>query len=352
MEFGCRIGNNVFIEAAMNFDPNIPITTAVLMGLVAAAMWGTWFISLKYLDDYPVEAFYLTLFSTSMVLVWGAGFLLDGSALITNIRLVWQADPSRVYVTLVCGFVYVAGIFLSLHVIRLIGLALSQPLQASMNLIIGTVLSGLLGGIPQGLTAARMALALVLLLAAILLSMRAGSLRGQAEAVRSSAVEQRNTQQTTRTAILLLAAASLLAPAYSIGLSYGLTSITQPHGMAVMPFMAVLCTGAFLCALVICGTNLTLRKQWSMVWKAGFRVHKFGILSGLAHYGGNIIHTFATRNLSAVVAWPLGITAGLWTQMWGLAYGEFRGSPRRTYIYLFAGMACYILGALVISNLF
>ena len=81
--------------------------------------------------------------------------------------------------------------------------------------------------------------------------------------------------------------------------------------MAVMPFMAVLCSGAFVGSLLICGTILTARKQWGVFFAVGSKIHKLGILSGVAHYGGNIIHTFATRNLSAVVAWPLGLTPAI-----------------------------------------
>ena len=52
----------------MNLDPNLSNPIAIAMSLLAAFMWGTWFISLKYLGNYPLEAFYLTLFSTSFVL--------------------------------------------------------------------------------------------------------------------------------------------------------------------------------------------------------------------------------------------------------------------------------------------
>ncbi len=74
-------------------------------------------------------------------------------------------------------------------------------------------------------------------------------------------------------------------------------------------------------------------------------------MAGFAHYGGNIIHTYTTRNLSAVVSWPLGFTAGLWTSMWGLVYGEFKGSRRSAYGFLAAGMLCYLIGAFLIANL-
>jgi hypothetical protein len=189
------------------------------------------------------------------------------------------------------------------------------------------------------------------LLGAVLLSMLAGRIRtrAQTEGQIDTGLSQ-DPKEITR-AILLLALAALLVPTYTTALSFGLRSITQPAGLAVMPFMAVLCTGAFTSALLICGITLTVRKQWGVFKTHGFRTHILGVLSGLAHYGGNIIHTFATRSLSSVVAWPLGFTAGLWTQLWGLIYGEFKGAPKKSYLLLGGGVVCYLLGALIIANL-
>jgi hypothetical protein len=107
--------------------------------------------------------------------------------------------------------------------------------------------------------------------------------------------------------------------------------------------MAMLVTGAFVGSMLLSGGILTYKKQWSIVFKAPFSIHRWGIISGLAHYGGNIIHTYATAFLSSAVTWPLSITMGLWTQMWGLVFGEFKGSPRKAYAFLFLAIALYII---------
>ncbi len=336
----------------MNFDPSMSTGTAVILGLIAASMWGTWAITLKYLGEYPLEGFYIFLFITSMVLVWGVGFILDGSALISNLVNVWKDDPSRIIITFLCGAIYVGGMQFSLRVINIIGLSISQPLQTSINLIGGTLLSGLIGGLPEGMSIERVAIAIFFLFLAIFLTMKAGNTRNKAQEEKKIENGLSRDPKAIRKAIIWVIIGAAFVPAYSTALSYGLKSITQPNGMAVMPFMVVLCSGAFVGAIVICGTILTIQKKWHFLKKFGFKYHKYGILSGLAHYGGNIIHTFATRNLSSVVSWPLGITSGLWTQMWGLVYGEFRGSPKKTYVYLFSGILCYLVGAFVISNVF
>lgn len=335
----------------MNFDPNIPNLLAVGMGLLAAFMWGSWFITLKYLDDYPLEAFFITVFVTSMVIVWGLGWIFEGSALVDNIRHVWFINPSKVYITFICGILYVGGIQFTLYVLKIMGLAISQPIQSSINVIAGTAISAVIGGIPENLTPSRIVVAVGFLLAAVFLPLAAGRIRNKAQKIGNVDTGLSQDPKEMLKAVMFLVLAALLVPAYTTGLSYGLKSITQPVGLAPFPFMAVLCTGAFLGAMLIGGITLTLRKQWVVFKHVGFKIHRLGMIAGFAHYGGNIIHTFATRNLSSVVSWPLGITMGLWTQMWGLVYGEFEGSPKKAYVLLAAGVLSYIIGAMIIANI-
>lgn len=331
----------------MNLAPDLTTGMAIAISLTAAFLWGSWFIAIKYLDDYPLEAFYVTLFTTSVIFVWAVGFIFDGPALTGNMRTVWAADHSRITFTLLCGALYVIGLQISVSVSKLIGLSLSQPIQTSMNILIGTVLSAVVGGMPQGFTVSKMVLACLFLIGAVVASMLAGRFRSQALAKADN--ELQYSMQDLWKGLGLLLVASLLMPAYTLGASYGLQSITQPNGLAVLPFMALLATGAFIGSILSSGLLLTIRKQWPLVMRAGLKLHKFGILAGLAHYGGNIIHTFSTASLSAVISWPLGMTAGLWTQLWGLIYGEFKGAPRKSYVALTAAVICYFIGAYIVT---
>lgn len=333
----------------MNFSPELSSGVAIFMSLLAASMWGSWFISLKYLGKYPLSGFYMTLFTTSLVLVWAVALILDGSALFTNLSDVWNTDSSRILLTLACGVLYVIGMRISLIVLQTIGLSLSQPIQSSINVLVGTAVSALVGGVPKSVSMGWIAVAVLFLLCAVIVSMLAGKWRSQSVISGSNTGGFAYSQKDLWRSLGLLVFSSLFIPAYTFGISYGLKSVSQPNGMAVMPFMTMLCSGAFIGACLTSGLELTIKKQWHLVWQAGFRIHKWGIISGLAHYGGNIIHTFATAFLSSVVSWPLGVTSGLWTQFWGLFYGEFKGSSRRTYIALFAGIGLYLIGAYIIT---
>jgi drug/metabolite transporter (DMT)-like permease len=333
----------------MNFSPQLDTGTAIFMSLLAASMWGSWFISLKYLGDYPIDGFYVTLFTTSLLLVWSLAIILDGKALFENLSAVWAVDSSRIWLTLLCGVLYVIGMRLSLFVMGRIGLSLTQPIQQSINILAGTAVAAFVGGVPEGLSLAKLALACTLLVGAVLVTMLAGNLRAKAQQAPNFKSTLIFTPHDLWKALGLLVFSSAFIPAYTFAISYGLQSVTQPNGLAVLPFMAVLVTGAFTGSLLTSGLALSRSKQWHLVFRAPFRIHKFGIISGFFHYGGNIIHTYSTAFLSSAVSWPLSITAGLWTTLWGFVYGEFKNSPRSVYIALFAGIALYLLGAFTIA---
>lgn len=333
----------------MNFSPELSTGTAVVMSLFAAGLWGTWFISLKYLKDYPIQAFIMTLFATSLVLVWGVGFALDGKALLGNMRDVYAISPSYIWLTLVCGVLYVIGMSLSMTVLKTIGLSLSQPIQSSINILAGTLVSGLVGGMPADISISKMAIAICFLMTAVVMSVIAGKLRINAQKEGKTKSDLSFSSKDLWKSLGLIAFSSAFIPSYTLAISYGLKSSTHPGGLAVMPFMVLLASGAFIGAFLANGITLFVKKQWHVIWEAPFSIHKWGIMSGFFHYGGNIIHTFATAFLSSVVSWPLGVTSNLWTQVWGLIYGEFKGFPKKVYVFVFAGFAFYLVGAFIMT---
>lgn len=328
----------------MNFLNYLTGLPAVLVALTAALMWGTWFISLKHIKEYPVEAFYVVMFSFALVFVWGVSLLLEGAAVFENIVLIWQRSASKLIITLIGGMLYSSGIWVALKVMGKVGLALSQPLLQSISLIAGVVVTVLLGGRPETLTNTKILLTMVFLLSAVAFVYFADMRRMDEQAQRD---EKKPT--SLKAVVGLIALSAVLTVSYDVAMAYGLETITQPDGLKVLPFMCLLCTGAFLGVLLTCGSVLTRRRQWRCIWRTPMSIHKWSVFSGFCHYGGNIIHSFATRGLSAAISFPLGLTCGLWTQLWGLMYGEFRGARTSAYVFLFLSFACYVAGAYCIS---
>jgi hypothetical protein len=330
----------------MNLEPVLSLNLSVFMVLFSAAMWGSWAISLKYLRNYPLDGFFITVLTTSVVFVWTVGFILDGAALTQNVIEIYRLDPLRVVLTVASGMVYIQGVRLSLMVQKVIGLSLAQPIQSSIILLSGTVVSGLVGGIPEGASLGNILLGSLVLILAVTSGMFAGYYRSENHPTEGIQFSKGDLRQAIKYVILT----SMLIPTYTFGLSFGLKSATHSQGLAVLPFMALLATGAFIGALISSGYVLTKRKQWRRVLSATIFIHSLGVTSGLFHYGGNVIHAFATAELSTVISWPLGLTGGLWTQLWGLVYGEFKGSGHRAYIALALAIVFYLVGAFLIAN--
>jgi hypothetical protein len=169
----------------MNFDPQLSSGVAVFMALLAASMWGTWFISLKHIGDYPLDGFFITLFATSVVFVWVVALLIDGGAVAANIATVWAQDQSRILVVLGGGSIYVMGMRFSLSVQRTLGLSLAQPIQSAIGTISSLAITMVVGGVPAGVSVLRLVGATFVLILAVLLAMYAGRLRSKSQATQA-----------------------------------------------------------------------------------------------------------------------------------------------------------------------
>lgn len=334
----------------MSFNPALSQSAAIILALSAAFLWGIWPIVLKHVGHTPVEYFYMVLYTASLIFIWVVGFILDGNALLGNMREVAAVASDKVLIAFVTGFFYVGASMVSMNVMQSIGLTLAQPITNSINLLLGTGFSFIIGGLPQGMTLSRIALSCTFLVAAVFLTSLAGRTRLQA------IPDQNDTSGSGKGAITgriigLTIIGAMGGVIYSTGLAFSLKSSTQPVGLSVMPFLCLLISGAWISAMAVCSAALTRKKAWQMVRLVKPKLYVMITISAVVHYAGNILHAFATRVLSAVVSWPLGITCGLWTQIWGLAYGEFKGAPPKAYRLLAAGVVCYLLGSAVISNI-
>lgn len=74
-----------------------------------------------------------------------------------------------------------------------------------------------------------------------------------------------------------------------------------------------------------------------------------GAVSAFCHYGGNLISIYAMPVLSATLSFLFGRTSNVWTYLWGLFYGEFAGSRRKTMLVLSFGIFLYIAGTLLLA---
>lgn len=323
---------------------------AILGGLFNAFLWGSWTVLIKRLDGYPLDAFFLALYIFSFVFVWGIALVALEERLFDELARVWRARPAVILVALIAGGTFVLGVRITLTVFTAVGLSVTAPIQTFMSLILGTSLAALVGGTPAAIAPVDLIAACLLFFAAAMATVRARILRdrtlfeGAASQLRDAAAA--TSRRLIAKNMLLVAFASAIITAYPLGLSYSLQSPSREFGLTPLAFVAVLATGSLVGALLSSGAVLTRRRQWAVLLRAGWKLHRYSAIAAGAHYGGNIINAFATGALTAAISWPLGTTSQLWTYFWGLATGEFKGAPRRSYLLIAAGAALYCAGIL------
>lgn len=323
---------------------------AVVSCLFAASLWGSWAASLKYIGTYPLEGFVWTLYTSSFCFVWIVGIAVKREKLFSEINGLWERDPLRLLGVIAGGGAFALGMALSLTVMRSLGLSVAQPIQSSVSMILGTVWTISIGGLPDGVKISRIILAISILICAVLFTMLAAWFRAQGRRATETADANRPPEKAIVRYLPLVLGASLLSSAYPWALALGLHSKTQEKGISTLPYMALLVTGAFLSISVLCSIRLKRSGQLRMAISAPLHIKRWGIGSGIFHFGGNIIHSFGAAALSASIAYPLGLSASFWTQLWGLGHGEFRGTPMGAKLSLAIGMTMYCTGVGVIVS--
>lgn len=326
----------------------MPQEIALAAGLFNAFLWGSWAVLIKKLRDYPLDAYFIALYIVSFALVWAIALLVMGGEVFSEIGQVWRMRPAIVYGALLAGATYIVGMRIMITVFSSIGLTVTAPIQTLANLVLGTSLAAAVGGMPASISVLDLAVVCLIFLAASFTTIWAGEARDRARLSTAPLLEARNLTASNRAAlarnIALVCLSSVLVTAYPLGLSFSLKTPSNDLGLTPLPYSALLVCGSLVSALLLSGAVLTRRGQWSLLFRAGWRAQRYSVLTAGAHYGGNVINAYATGALTTAVSWPLGTTSQLWTYLWGLAAGEFKGAPRKSYLLIAVSAVLFLAG--------
>lgn len=322
---------------------------ALALIIFVTFLWGSWFQVVKHVGTYPVYAFISWLYLFSLFIVWGAIAVLHTDMIPNGVFNEIVSDIPRALLVLVCGSVYAIGMQLQLEVVKNIGLILSTSISATCTILMGTVVSALFGGLPEDVSFVTLLLAAALLIFATVVCQNAGVQRdrdtGKQADKKAGAVDRRNL-------LLLLLVSLVMAPFYSLATSVGLRSSLRPQGFSSLTVMGILVIGAFLGTSVYTAIGLTREKKWREFLHPGKGMKvilPMALIAAFCHFGGNVLHAIAAPVVSVAVATPLGFSFSMWSYVWGLFYGEFKGAKKRTYITLASGIALFIAGIAVLS---
>lgn len=328
------------------------LSQGVAIGIVlfVTFLWGSWFQTVKHTGSYPIVGFIAWLYVFSLGIVWGAAALLGPSMVPNGILHEISGDIPRACLVLLCGCVFAVAMQLHLTIVGRIGLILSTSVSATCCILCGTLVSAFFGGIPEGASFPLILLASVLLILATVICQVAGARRDGDAAAASPASPARGRRQDVLALVFINA---VLMSFYPLATSVGLRSPLRPGGFSSLTCMAILALGAFLGSAAFTCIYLTKTRGWNAFLhpeKPTLRVILFlALIAAFCHFGGNVLHAVAAPVVSVAIATAMGNSYHVWSYLWGLLYGEFRGASRKTYAILLCGIALFVVGVLLLS---
>lgn len=322
---------------------------ATALTLLAAALWGSWMQVVKHIKEYPITGLAFWLYFFSFVLVWLVTLILSPFLLKTGILETTMVNLRPILEIILGGALMSVGLFLSLFVMKQIGLLLSTAISGALGSLLGIGTSILKEGMPDFPMAAPLILisTVVFILAGYLCNYAAQMCNVDRAKTEGVPVTKKKGPVSLRIIVLLLLNA-ILTNGWSIGTATGTANKIPP--ILTCAYMA---TGSFLSILIVCGIYFTRKRLWRTVFCIGTskRPLVYGLISAVCHYGGNMISIYSMPGLTATLSFLYGRTASVWSYFWGLFYREFSGAKKRTIAVLSTGIALFFVGIALVGIL-
>lgn len=329
--------------------PYFSPAVAIALTLFAAAMWGSWMQVVKHLKDYPISGLIFWLYTMSFIFVWGVTLVLKPTLLPEGIIAASAGKWNLILQIVLGGAMMSIGMYISLEVIGKVGLLLSTVINAAVGSLLGIFTSISKEGLPDKPAALPLIIGItvVFVLAGYICNV-AAKMRDndRIDAGKQDLSKTRGNETVTLRVILMMLLSAFLVNGWSIGTATGTAS-----GLPPILTCAYIASGSFISILIFCGIQFTVKRQWKTVLCIGTKKKPLllSAISAFCHYGGNLIAIYSMPAISATMSFLFGRSSNVWTYFWGLAYGEFSNSKKKTYAVLAIGILLYFIGVLLLG---
>lgn len=330
----------------------IGITLAIAAGL----MLGLYALPEKFTKDFAYENTWSLFFLLTMFVVP----VIASMTLIDGFATVFGSMPLDIWMKMaLTSFLWGIGVMMWSKAINHIGLSLGFSLFIGTVILVGSLLPFLVDGLPQRQVLLFILLGILIVLIGVLLNGKAGLLREKDEVGEAKSVEGNKESMATGIAIAVIG--GLLATGFSYANAAGAPYLQEAlkqydnadwvTGVAVM-FPIFISGGIVMTAYFL--WQLGSKKAWNGFRTPAFTNNFFLILiMAVFHYAASALFGYAASKLGTsgntvgyaifnTSAVATAIVSGLVTQEWAKASPK----ARRT---LYAGLACMILGILIIA---
>jgi len=320
---------------------------ATALTLLAASLWGSWMQVIKHIKKYPVTGLAFWLYSFSFIFVWLVSIILSPFLLKDGIIETTLANTRPILEIIMGGALMSIGLFISLTVMKQIGLLLSTAISGAVGSMLGIGTSILKEGMPDFPMAVPLIItSTIVFLAAGFLCNYAAQMCSVDKAREKGITLVHSKGPVSLRIIFLMVLNAILTNGWSIGTATGTANKIPP--ILTCAYMA---TGSFLSVFIVCGIYFTKKKLWKTVFCVGTskKPLMYGLISSLCHYGGNMISIYSMPGLTATLSFLYGRSASVWTYFWGLYYKEFSGAKKKTMAVLITGIVLYFVGMALIG---
>lgn len=325
-------------------------TGAVLILLLVTFLWGSWFQAVKHTGDYPIYIFLNWVFFFSVFVVWISIFLFEDIMVPDGVFYEISSDIPRAAIVFLCGCIYAVGMQIQLSAVSRVGLILSSSITSTCSILSGVIVSAILGGVPEGASIAMIMLAAVFLIAGTIVCQISGKMRD------TDTRKNENTDVKSKVTVMdvlkLVFVSAVMQPFFSIASSIGLKTDLRPDGFSSFACMGILCLGAFAGTAVFSVIMITRAHMWDKILHPTVKMSRIigmAILSAFCHFGGNLLNAVASPVVSVVIATGIGYSYGIWSYLWGIVYGEFKGAKRKTLLVLGCGILLFVVGIVLLT---
>lgn len=325
---------------------NISYNNAVFLVILVSFMWGFWHQFVKRLGSWPLAAFMIWMYSIGTIIVWSLIGIFREAVVPEGILQVLKGAPDKALIAALCGTGFSVGVMINLYVVSKMGLIFSTSVTSTVAIVLGTLLSSILGGLPEDASIVQIYLGALILLCASYLCQAASRSRDKNRGI--------SVEETTKTSkkflAILVAYLLLFSQSYTVGMSLSVRTELRPNGLPGPVAVGMLALGATMAIVIVCLVMLKKSGQIHMLLHPqDKRCILYAAVGGFCCLGGDLIHNIATPILSVAVSFSLAHLSGVWQYFWGIVGGEFRGCGKKARLLLTAGIFCYVLGVIWIA---
>lgn len=331
--------------------------TGILLAIFAGLMLGLYALPEKFTKDFTYENTWSLFFLLTMFLVP----IIASLTLIEGFGEVFSNMPSEIWIKMaLTSFLWGIGVMMWSKAINHIGLSLGFSLFIGTVILVGSLLPFIIDGLPPNNVLLFILLGIIIVLVGVILNGKAGLIREKDEAKEETGVPSTGKGSMT-TGILIAVAGGLLATGFSYANAAGAPYLQEAikregnadwiTGVAVM-FPIFISGGIVMTAYFL--WQLSAKKAWG-----GFKTPAFGsnlfliLIMAVFHYAASALFGYAASKLGAsgnTVGYAIFNTSAVATAIVsGLITNEWTKASSRARTSLYGGLACMILGIIIIA---